>query len=149
MPANSLRNELISLPNIDWLSLEEGKKTAVKITKHNEASDLLNLHEELAAMHRTYESRVNYFKAKVKNLTAEKNTEITKANELASSKYSELEKEETLKYQEAYREVNAEIRKRTNEAAIEKVEGYKMASALRIEVDPRFQDVIDKFITKE
>jgi hypothetical protein len=48
------------------MNIKDGEKTPVEIKIHHNSEDLLKIHEELAALHRQYEQRVNYFKAKVK-----------------------------------------------------------------------------------
>lgn len=144
-----LRNELPTLPGVEWMTVEDGKKTPVTIVKHNTSEDLLTLHEELATLHRKYEGQVNYFKAKVKNLTTQKNSDIAKENDLAYAEYQLKDRAASLKYSEEYSKVSNEIKERNNKLSIEKQAETKEASNLRIEVDPRFQSIIDKFLPKE
>jgi len=54
---SNLRKELSNMPSIEWFNVEDGKKTPVKITKHHNSHDLLEIHEEIAEQHRQYEQR--------------------------------------------------------------------------------------------
>ncbi len=51
---------------LEFMEIETGKKTPLKVTIHHTPEQLLEIHEELAALHRGYEQKVNYFKSKVK-----------------------------------------------------------------------------------
>jgi hypothetical protein len=146
---SQLRKELSNIPSIEWFEIEDGKKTPVKITKHHDSQSLLDLHEEVAELHRTYEQRVNYFKAKVKNLTSDENARIQKENADKAAEFLKLEKELNEKYKMALDAYNGEVLRLTMEFNAQRELDIKSAAALRINVDPRFQHVIDQFITKE
>jgi hypothetical protein len=146
---SQLRKELSNLPSIEWFEVEDGKKTPVKITKHHDPQSLLDLHEDIAGHHRQYEQRVNYFKAKVKNLTSDENARIQKENADKAAEFLKLEKELNEKYKMALDAYNGEVLKLTMEFNSQRELDIKAAAALRINVDPRFQHVIDQFITKE
>jgi hypothetical protein len=144
-----LRKELPNTPSIEWFNVEEGKKTPVKVTKHHLAPVLMSVHEEIAAEHRIHEQRVNYYKAKVKNLVSDENARIQRVNADKAAEYLKLEKEAHEKYQLAMDAYNGEILKLTMEFNSQRELDIKSAAALRINVDPRFQAVIDMFITPE
>jgi hypothetical protein len=146
---SQLRKELSNLPSIEWFEVEDGKKTPVKIIKHHDAQSLLDLHEDIAGHHRQYEQRVNYFKAKVKNLTSDENARIQKENADKAAEFLKVEKEVAQEYRNAMDAYNGEILKLTMEFNSQRELDIKAAAALRINVDPRFQHVIDQFITKE
>ena len=146
---SQLRKELSNLPSIEWFEVEDGKKTPVKITKHHDPQALLDLHEDIAAHHRQYEQRVNYYKAKVKNLTSDENARIQKVNADKAAEFLKLEKELNEKYKMALDAYNGEVLRLTMEFNSQRELDIKAAAALRINVDPRFQHVIDQFITKE
>ena len=146
---SQLRKELSNIPSIEWFEIEDGKKTPVKITKHHDSQSLLDLHEEVAELHRTYEQRVNYFKAKVKNLTSDENARIQKENADKAAEFLKLEKELNEKYKMALDAYNGEVLRLTMEFNAQRELDIKAAATLRINVDPRFQHVIDQFITKE
>ena len=144
-----LRKELPNIPSIEWFEVEAGKKSPVKVTKHHVSAGLLGIHEDIAAEHRQYEQRVNYFKAKVKNLVSDENARIQKENADKAAEFLKLEKELNEKYQLAMDAYNGEILRLTMIFNSQRELAIKEAAALRINVDPRFQAVIDLFITRE
>jgi hypothetical protein len=144
-----LRKELPNTPSIEWFEVEDGKKTPVKVTKHHVSSALLGIHEDIAEAHRKYEQRVNYYKAKVKNLVSDENARIQKENADKAAEFLRLEKELIEEYRIAMDAYNGEILRLTMEFNSNRELDIKSAAALRINVDPRFQHVIDMFITPE
>ena len=144
-----LRKELPNTPSIEWFEVESGKKTPVKVTKHHLAPVLMAIHEDIAEQHRVYEQRVNYFKAKVKNLVSDENARIQRVNAVKAAEYLKLEKEAREKYQLALDAYNGEVLRLTMEFNSQRELDIKSTAALRINVDPRFQAVIDMFITPE
>lgn len=145
---DGLRIELPEIPAIEWMTIKDGVKSPVMINVHHKPEDLLELHEELAALHRQYEQRVNYFKAKVKNLTTERNAEIAKYNadlqneaEAFNNKLNSEYDTAFKAYTEKTKSVKAEFEK-TRQARIKEI------ASMRIEIDPRFQKVIDTFLNQ-
>lgn len=141
-----LRNELPHVPPIEWMTIKDGEKTPVEIKIHHTSEQLLKVHEELAALHRQYEQRVNYFKAKVKNLTTAENARIANVNadlqneaeainNRLNSEYDTVFKA----YTEKTKSVKAEFEK-TRQAKVKEI------AAMRIQIDPRFQKTIDTFL---
>lgn len=144
-----LRKDLPNTPSIEWFEVETGKKTPVKVTKHHVSSALLGIHEDIADAHRQYEQRVNYFKAKVKNLVSDENARIQKVNADKAAEFLKLEKQLMEEYQIALDAYQGEILRLTMEFNSQRELAIKDAAALRINVDPRFQDVINMFIAEE
>lgn len=144
-----LRKELPNTPSIEWFEVEEGKKTPVKVTKHHLSPVLMNIHEDIAEQHRIYEQRVNYYKAKVKNLVSDENARIQRVNADKAAEFLKLEKEVHEKYQLAMDAYNGEVLRLTMEFNSQRELDIKSTATLRINVDPRFQHVIDMFITPE
>ena len=143
-----LRNELPNVPAIEWMVINDGQKTPVEITVHHTSKQLLETHTELAAIHREKEQRVNYFKAKVKNLVTNENARIAKHNadlqNIAAKTNNDLQVTFETAMKKATEEAN-DIRvefEKTRQAKIVEV------AAMRIEVDSRFQETVDKFLTK-
>jgi head-tail adaptor len=146
---DALRIELPNMKSLEWITVKDGEKTPVEVHCHHTPASLAQIHEELAAMHREFEQRVNYFKAKVKNLVTAENARIARANadEMATATahnntvWAEFE---TLKEQwyaaekKAKFEFQEQLEKQINDIA-----------AWRISVPERFQPVIDMFIAKE
>jgi hypothetical protein len=142
----SLRRELPEIPAIEWMVIEDGKKSPVTISKHHTSDELLKIHEELAELHRGYEQTVNYFKAKVKNLTTEENARIANVNadamNAAAKSNADLQgayETAVAKFQDEIKTIRAEFEK-TRQAKIRTIAG------MRIEIDTRFQGTIDKFL---
>ena len=100
----ALRNELPNIQRLEWFEVETGKKSPVVVKVHHDANDLLVLHENLAELHRTYEQRVNYFKAKVKNLVTAENARIAKINADDMSDYNRAKAERDSAYDKQYNE---------------------------------------------
>jgi len=144
-----LRKELPNTPSIEWFEVEAGKKTPVKVTKHHLSPVLMSIHEDIAEQHRVYEQRVNYYKAKVKNLVSDENARIQRVNADKAAEFLKLEKEVHEKYQLAMDAYNGEVLRLTMEFNSQRELDIKSAAALRISVDSRFQHVIDLFITAE
>jgi hypothetical protein len=144
-----LRKDLPNAGSLEWFEVEDGKRTPVKVVKHHVSAALMMIHEEVAEAHRKYEQRVNYFKAKVKNLVSDENARIQKVNADNAAEFLKLEKSINEKYQLAMDAYNGEILRLTMEFNSQRELDIKAAAALRINVDPRFQNVIDMFITPE
>jgi len=143
-----LRNELPQIPAIEWMTIKDGVRSPIDIEVHHSPEDLLKLHNELAAVHREKEQRVNYFKAKVKNLVTKENARIAKHNadlqNAAAKQNNDLQVGYETKMKEANEKAN-DIRvefEKTRQARIGEI------AAMRIDVDSRFQAVVDEFLTK-
>lgn len=146
---DQLRKELPNIKTLEWLEVETGKKTPVRVITHHSADDLLQLHEELAALHRGYEQRVNYFKAKVKNLVTAENARIARVNGEEQARVNAVNQKIMAKY-EAEQKIWFDAEKQAKfefQQVLE--EQIKEIAAYRIQVPARFQPVVDMFITPE
>jgi hypothetical protein len=141
-----LRAELPGIPAIDWIELETGRKSPITIKVHHTASQLLDVHEKLAAKHREFEQKVNYFKAKVKNLTTEENARIAKLNADEQNETSKLNNDLQTTYDTAQKKANEEVRNVQAEFEKTRQDKIKEIAGMRIDVDPRFQGVVDTFL---
>ena len=143
---DELRKELSTIKTLEWITIEDGKKTPLKVSIHHSQDQLLEIHNTLAALHRKYEQRVNYFKAKVKNLVTEENARISRVNAdeqakvNAANKILLLEYDKTVKDFEAHNLETKQLFEQNRQEEIQKV------AALRIDVDARFQPVVDKYL---
>jgi hypothetical protein len=144
-----MRKQLADLPAIEWMNVKEGEKTPVKIQKHHTAQELLAIHEQIANEHRTYEQRVNYYKAKVKNLVSDENARIQKENADRAKAFELEEQRINEEYRAAMNTYRTQLIAETSSFSADREKAIKDAAALRISVDPRFQGVIDMFITPE
>ena len=145
---DELRKELPFIKTLEWINIKDGEKTPLKVTIHHNAAELLLLHEELSTLHRQYEQRVNYFKAKVKNMVTEENARISKENSIEMSKINSINSIRTKEFEAEYRSYQAEVDKLRQDFEEARQNEIKNVASLRIQVDPRFQDVIDVFLTK-
>lgn len=143
-----LREQISKIASLEWITVKDGEKTPVKVQKHHTAVQLNAKHEEFAKLHRKYEQRVNYFKAKVKNLVTEENARIAKVNADLINEYSKIESQYNSEYQLAYTEWITARAKAQQEAEVVRENQIKETAALRINVDPRFQEVVDMFLTE-
>lgn len=143
-----LRNELPHVPEIEWMVIKEGIKSPVTITPHHDSETLLRLHEELAAKHREYEQRVNYFKAKVKNLVTKENARIAKLNADAQNEAEKTNNDLQNKYDTAMQRYSEKVKSIRKEFEKERQARISQIASMRIDVDPRFQKIIDEFLTK-
>lgn len=142
---DTLRKELPKIKTLEFIEIEKDKKTPMVIATHHTSEKLLELHEALAAEHRKFEQRVNYFKSKVKNLVTKENARISKEN-------AEKQNEINLKNQALVETHKIEMNKWREEKKVAthtfeslKQDRIKEIVDLRIKIDPRFQDVIDIF----
>ena len=144
---DKLRTELPTIKTLEWMEVEEGKKTPMKVNIHHNSGELMTLHEELAGHHRKYEQRVNYFKAKIKNLLTSKNSEISRSN---SEKQNEINSKNKLVL-EAFEKECTKWEGENSKALHIFEEGRQKriseAAGMRIDVDGRFQKTIDTFLS--
>jgi hypothetical protein len=145
-PLDSLRKELSTMKTLEWVTVEDGKKTPLEIIVHHTPEQLLEVHEKLAALHRKYEQRVNYFKAKVKNLVTEENARIARENSDEQSRVNSYNSILLNEYQTNYALYQQEHQKLAQDFEEQKQNAIKSIAALRIAVDPRFQPVVDIFL---
>ena len=145
---DKLRNELPTIPSIEWMNIKDGEKTPVDIVVHHTSEGLLVAHEKLASLHRQYEQRVNYFKAKVKNITTEENARIAKINADEQNNIQKIHNNEQATYQTAMISYNEEIRSIQADFEKERQEKTKEIASMRINIDDRFQEVINIFLGK-
>ena len=145
----TLRNELPTIKTLEWFELAAGHKTPVTVNIHHDSDDLLALHEELASLHRTYEQRVNYFKSKIKNLVTVENARIAKLNSDMQSEYNTAQAVLNAVHEKAFHEWNSARTEAITAWEVFKQEQIKTIAAYRIQVDARFQDVVDTFLVED
>jgi len=141
-----LRKELSTIKTLEWMTIKDGEKTPLKVSVHHNQAQLLDIHNNLAALHRKYEQRVNYFKAKVKNLVTEENARISKVNadEQAIVNNSNKKMEDT--FSELLRVYRAENLRLIQDFEKTRQEDIQKVAGLRITVDTRFQTTVDKYL---
>ena len=141
-----LRSELPNIKTLEFMEIETGKKTPLKVTIHHSSEQLLAVHEELAALHRGYEQRVNYFKAKVKNSVTSENARIQKQRADIQTRLNSENEKLRRQYTDACNKYSEERTKAAQEFEAKRQERIQEAANLKINVDNRFQSVIDTFV---
>jgi len=143
---DKLRRELPNVKTLEWISVKDGERVPVKVVTHHKSEDLLKTHEELAGLHRKHEQRVNYFKAKVKNLVSEENARISKENAVEQETINVSNNKLQTEFATLVTAYNGEVLTARQLFEATRQEETKAASALRISVDARFQETIDSFL---
>jgi len=148
-PLDELRKELgKGIAPIEWMTIKDGEKSPVVVEVHHTSEGLLKVHEELAALHRAKEQRVNYFKAKVKNLVTTENARIAKINADAQIEAQNINNQMQSAYTLLFNEYSEKVRTAQAEFETERQAKIKEIAAMRISVDARFQKTVDAFLTK-
>lgn len=143
-----LRAELPNIKTLEFMEIETGKKTPLKVTIHHTSEQLLAIHEELAALHRGYEQRVNYFKAKVKNAVTSENARIQRERADIQSRANSENEKLRREYADACSKFYEERKKASQEFEAKRQEKIQEAANLKINVAERFQGVVDTFLNQ-
>ena len=143
-----LRAELPTIKTLEFMEIEVGKKTPMKVSIHHTPEQLLTIHEELAALHRGYEQKVNYFKSKVKNTVTTENAKIQKERAAIQNRVNNENSDLANTYKLAYDKWAGEERKAQHEFEEKRQARIQDAVNLKIEVAERFQDVVDEFLNQ-
>jgi hypothetical protein len=145
---DKLRSELPTIKTLEFMEIEVGKKTPMKVSIHHTPEQLLTIHEELAGLHRSYEQKVNYFKSKVKNSVTTENARIANERAKIQAEVNEINGKQDADYNTALDKWRAEYTKASNEFEAKRQERIKEAANMKIDVDSRFQPVIDMFLNQ-
>ena len=141
-----LRAELPTIKTLEFMEIEVGKKTPLKVSVHHTPEQLLAIHEELAALHRGYEQKVNYFKSKVKNAVTSENARIQKERGEIQARVNQQNLDLSNAYKLAYEQWTADVRKAQHEFEEKRQGRIQDAVNLKINVAERFQPVVDEFL---
>ena len=141
-----LRAELPTIKTLEFMEIEAGKKTPLKVTVHHNAGQLLAIHEQLATLHRGFEQRVNYFKSKAKNAVTSENARIQKERGEIQARVNQQNSDLANAYKLAYEEWTANQRKAQHEFEEKRQGRIQDAVNLKINVAERFQGVVDEFL---
>jgi len=144
----SLRKELVDLPSVRWMEIQTGVKSPVTIKAHHTPEDLHKIHEDLATIHRKHEQRVNYFKAKVKNLATKENARIAKLNKDAQSDVDKINADNGVEYERVFKLAVDKINLAEKEFEIARHDEISEIASMRIGIDDRYQVTIDKFLNE-
>ncbi len=143
---DKLRAELPTIKTLEWIEIKKDDKVPLTVTVHHTSEELLGLHNELAAEHRKHEQRVNYFKAKVKNLVTSENARIANVNAQAMAEVNAHNEKARGEFQKLMGDFNDNVKKERQLFEKKRQEEIKEIAGLRIDVDPRFQPVIDTYM---
>jgi hypothetical protein len=145
---DSLRKSLPNEQKLEFHSLTSNgtiTEIPITITVHHTAEGLFKLHQELSDKHRESEKRVNYYRAKIQNLVSDENVRRVKDNKDKEAEVDRINSGLRAAYNTelaTYEQALADEKKKFNANQLQKI---NEASKLRIQVDTRFKDVIDKF----
>ena len=148
---DKLRKDLATLPDMKWLDKYVGggvTSLPVKIEKHHKAEDLLAFHEKFAMAHREAEMKVNYYKAKIKNLTSLKNAEIAKSNGDKMATYNEKSAAAQNLYTQQSNFFLNEVKKGKQLFEKTRLDEIRRVSALKIQIPLELQNTLDLFMDK-
>ncbi len=142
----TLRAELPTLKKLEWIEVEQGKKTPVVIKAHHTQEQLSKLHEEFSGLHREAEQKVNFIKAKMKNLVSTENARIAELNAAELTRVSSINADIRDAYTSAsklWREAH-----KVAEAEFEATRNKKIqeASALKIKTAPQFEATVNEIL---
>ena len=143
-----LRAELPTIKTLEFMEIEVGKKTPLKVSIHHTPEQLLAIHEELAALHRGYEQKVNYFKSKAKNAVTSENARIQRERADIQSRVNTENEKLRREYADACSKFYEERKKASQEFEAKRQERIQEAANLKINVAERFQDVVDEFLNQ-
>jgi hypothetical protein len=143
---STLRKELVDLPAVRWMEIQTGVKSPVNIKAHHTPEVLHKIHEDLAAIHRKHEQRVNYFKAKVKNLVTKENARTAKLNKIAQSDVDKINADNGVEYEKEFKLAADKINLAEKEFEIARHDEIGKIASMRIGIDDRYQDTIDMFL---
>jgi len=145
---DKLRSELPTIKTLEFMEIEVGKKTPMKVFVHHNSDQLLKIHEELAGLHRSYEQKVNYFKSKVKNSVTTENARIANERAQIQAELNEINGKQDADYNAGLEKWRADFRKASNEFEAKRQERIKEAANMKIDIDSRFQPVVDEFLNQ-
>jgi hypothetical protein len=143
---DKLRKELPTIKTLEWIVVKDGEKTPLKVTKHHTAEELSSLHEELSSVHRNAEKRVNYFKAKIKNLVTIENARIAKVNSIEQNRINSINQNISNEFTNAYSKWSGEFSEAVHEFEAMRNKEIQEVAVLKIKVPELFKPLVDKFL---
>jgi hypothetical protein len=141
-----LRSSLQKDSEISWIVMKEGEKTPVKSVLHHTSEDLLNLHVQISKLHREHEQKVNYYKAKVKNLLTAANLEITKENSVKITNTENSNSSLNNAYYEKLNVWNNNLVLLRNKFEENRLNDLKLLNNLKIEIPFVFQQLVNTML---
>jgi hypothetical protein len=143
---DNLRKNYNTDLELSFIELKKDEKIPVTSTPNHTEKELIDLHENLANVHREYEQKVNYYKAKVKNLVSSKNITVSKLNSDVIAMSDVVNKKLRQEYDELVNDYS-------NKLSLEKLEFNKnkemelnRISSLKINIPSNLQATVDKIL---
>ena len=143
---DKLRKELPTLKTLSWFEDLKGNSYPMTLNTHHTPEQLFGVYETLAGHHRKHEMRVNYYKAKVKNLTLSTNQEIARKNNLLEEEVRKLQREDMAAYRASITEYSARRDQANEEFAEEALRLQGEYAALRIVVPVSMKKLVDTLL---
>jgi hypothetical protein len=143
---DELRKELTSTELLQWKEINVGVKSPIILTPGHTPEDLMGIYATLSAEHRKHEQRVNYFKAKVKNIISDRNAEINSLNAIEETKSNSENEVMRTEFKNKVADFISRTKTLSNEFEQKKELFVKEISQLRIAIPERFKPTIDSFI---
>jgi hypothetical protein len=144
---DTLRKDLHKLKELEWMS-KGNEYCPVIVSPHHTPEQLLSLHNDIASLHRKHEQRVNYYKAKVKNLVTEENAKRSQENANARQHINSENNLTLTHYKNEMFLWEEKKKKASQEFENERANSIRSFSSLRINVSPRFQGIVDGFLSQ-
>ena len=130
-----------------WTSDPSGKESYPTVTiTHHTPDELFKIHEELSNYHRLYESRVNYYKAKVKNLLHQENNIINNENQKLAADYKTRVAKANVTYNKNVEDWHNSLREETLKFVEKTDNEINRISKLRIIVPSEHKELIDSLL---
>ena len=143
---DELRTELPTLPDVEWMEIETGKKTPVKINVHHTSDGLLKVHEDLAEFIVDMNKELITSKLRLKTWLQKKMLALLNLMPDAQNDAEKINKDKQSAYQLEFGKATEEIKTKKTEFEKERQARIKEIASMRIDVDPRFQKVVDTFL---
>jgi hypothetical protein len=143
---DNLRKNYNSDLELSFIELKKDEKIPITSTPNHTEKYLIDLHENLANVHREFEQKVNYYKSKVKNLVSNKNIEISKINSDILTKAEVANKKLRQEYNELVNDYNTKLSLESLEFNENKEVQSKRISSLKIKIPTNLQPTVDKLL---
>jgi hypothetical protein len=143
---DNLRKQLPTIKGIEWMEVESGKKTPVKVIVHHTPEELSNLYEEFSSIHREAEQKVNFYKAKIKNLVTAENARIAEINGVEITRVNTLNSATREEFITANTAWNASHSLAQTKFEEDRKKRILEAASLKIKTAPQFQETIDEIL---
>lgn len=139
-----LRSKAYDIVNVRWIEVKKEEKTLVEIEPHYNPEDYEDIHVMFAKIHRDAESKVNYYKAMIKNMVAEENDKRRSEYAIEMQKFHKEWNERMEKANSELKAYTEKLAKAQNKFEQEKLKKINELSQLKIVLDPRFNDLYEE-----